>query len=148
MKFKKGAHVYLIGGKHQGTVATLDEIEISKDNKAHKIKLKNNKEVFETLKDHAFVVDVSAQVDAERPVFIDGITDKGVFPREGRGGMIHDGDAVLLVVGDRVARARGRPADRVGRATHDEHAKAVTQRDGAGGIGADGVALYLVVRDV
>ena len=50
-KFEKGAKILLTGGKHTGTVGTVESVE------GNKLVFKNEKnEVFETIKKHAYVV--------------------------------------------------------------------------------------------
>ncbi len=50
MPLKKGANVYLTGGKHTGEVGIIDDISVDK------IRYKQDKSVFETSKDYAFVI--------------------------------------------------------------------------------------------
>lgn len=47
---KKGAQIYLTGGKHTGEVGIIEDISVDK------IKYKRDKSVFETAKDYAFVI--------------------------------------------------------------------------------------------
>ena len=48
--FEKGCQIYLTGGKHPGEVGILEEIS------GNKIKYKQDKTVYETSKDYAFVI--------------------------------------------------------------------------------------------
>ena len=56
MELKKGALVYLTGGKHVGHTAQLEEIK-GAQNKQNKIIVKLEKNQIEVKKDHIFVTD-------------------------------------------------------------------------------------------
>ena len=57
LKFEKGATIYLIGGKHKGATASLEDIHLSNNMQKQRIIFKLGKENFETLKEFAFVID-------------------------------------------------------------------------------------------
>ena len=57
LKFEKGATIYLIGGKHKGVSASLDDVHLMNNMQKHRITFKFGKDTFETLKEFAFVID-------------------------------------------------------------------------------------------
>ncbi|MDO8555772.1 MAG: 30S ribosomal protein S4e [Nanoarchaeota archaeon] len=57
MKFEKGAHVYLIAGKHIGKSAVLEEVLSFKGSQPDRVVLMKGQEKIDTLRAYAFVVD-------------------------------------------------------------------------------------------
>lgn len=57
LKLEKGALVYLIKGKHVGSIGTLEKLSSSNNLKKDILELKIDNKIIKTLKDYAFVVD-------------------------------------------------------------------------------------------
>ncbi len=57
IKLEKGAHIYLIGGRHIGTKGIVEEIILRKDLQAPKIIFKTDKHKYETLRRYAFAIE-------------------------------------------------------------------------------------------
>lgn len=57
LKLEKGAHIYLIGGRHVGSLGIIEEIITNKDTQPSKIVFKTDKHKYQTLKKYAFVIE-------------------------------------------------------------------------------------------
>ncbi len=57
LKFEKGAIIYLIGGKHKGTIGTLEEIKPMEGVQSDRIIFKTKEKTIETLQDYAYIIE-------------------------------------------------------------------------------------------
>ncbi len=57
LKFEKGATIYLIGGKHKGTIGTLEEIKPMEGIQPDRIIFKTKEGKIETLQDYAYIIE-------------------------------------------------------------------------------------------
>ncbi|MBI1972563.1 30S ribosomal protein S4e [Candidatus Woesearchaeota archaeon] len=57
LNFEKGATIYLIGGKHKGTIGTLEEIKPMEGIQPDRIIFKTKEGKIETLQDYAYIIE-------------------------------------------------------------------------------------------
>ena len=57
LKFEKGATLYLIGGKHKGTIGTLEEIKPMEGIQPDRIIFKTKEGKIETLQEYAYIIE-------------------------------------------------------------------------------------------
>ncbi|MDP1694657.1 MAG: 30S ribosomal protein S4e [Candidatus Woesearchaeota archaeon] len=57
LKFEKGATIYLIGGKHKGTIGTLEEIKPMEGIQSDRIIFKTKEGKIETLQEYAYIIE-------------------------------------------------------------------------------------------
>lgn len=57
LKFEKGATIYLIGGKHKGTIGTLEEIKPMEGIQPDRIIFKTKEGKIETLQEYAYIIE-------------------------------------------------------------------------------------------